>query len=624
MSEDPPAARRVSWWPGAARPEPPPTGLPAASAAGAIGWRRWRPTSRRQALGVAGVGAGAAWAIAKGLPTGNRGMSIVPPPPESTDRAAAGKPSEAGGFANRDASYAAGAEADANAADASLYASAGEAAAKTKVTVPTILATDDPVKHLLRRATFGPNQALVDQVHAQGIDAWLAAQLDPDSIDDGPAEQVFAQFPMAGMGPGEIQRSIERHHWDAMFEYGQATLGRQIWSQRQLYEVMVDFWANHLNVSTPGGSGWDVAPSYQENVIRRHALGSFTDMLLAAMQHPAMLRYLSNDQSDKDDVNENLGRELLELHTVGVDSGYTEADVRNSAYILTGRTVTSEDSMMEMGDMAMQDMSMGMFGGDFLFEAAKHWIDPVKVLDFTHPNPTREGGMEVGDAYLRYLASHPSTARNIARKLAVRFVADAPPDTLVDRMAEAYLDAETEIAPVLDILFRSGEFWAAVGQKVRRPLENAVAAARAVEVKPGSDTKKGLENLYWQVGSMGHKPLAWPSPDGYPDVRQAWRSTSAVLQSWNLHRSLIQGWMEGLTYLPADQLVAGRPAATVDEYVDSLCQRLCLQSFGPQHRDALIAFTEHAPITPAADARLGDLVDHLAPLVLDSPYFSLR
>jgi uncharacterized protein (DUF1800 family) len=595
----------------------------------------WRPTSRRQALGI---GAGGIAAVAAGSWVTSRGgdgsLVVVPPPPDLGDRAVAAQPSEAGGFANRDASYTAGAEAEVNAADANLYASASEAAAQTKVTVTTILATDDPVKHLLRRVTFGPNQPLVDEVHAQGIDAWLEQQLDPDNIDDGPAEEVFAQFPLAGMGAAEIQRSVERYSWDAMFEYGQATLGRQIWSRRQLYEVVVDFWANHLNVSTPGGSGWDVAPSYHETVIRRHALGSYTEMLLAAMQHPAMLRYLSNDLSDKDDVNENLGRELLELHTVGVASGYTEDDVRNSAYILTGRTVTSEHTMMEMGemptdDMAMDDMAMGemevgSFGGAFMFEAKKHWKDPVKVLDFTHANPTREGGMEVGDAYLRYLAAHPSTATSIARKLAVRFVSDAPPDTLVERMAEAYLGNETKIRPMLDVLFRSGEFWAAVGQKVRRPLENAIAAARAVEVQPGGDTRKGLENLYWQVGSMGHRPLAWPSPDGYPDVRQAWRSTSAVLQGWNLHRALVQGWQEGLTYVPADQLVAGRPSATIGEYVDSLCQRLCLQGFGPEHRNALIAFTEHPAEASSEDAWMHDLVNHLAPLVLDSPYFSLR
>jgi len=627
-SEGPSAASRVRWWPGAERKRPERPDVDGAVRRG--GWRRWRPTGRRQVLSVAGVGAAAVWGLTKVLP-GSSGSFTWPDAPELTDRVAGSRPSEAGGFANRDASYTAGVASEVNAADANLYASASEAAAKTKVTVATIVATDDPVKHLLRRATFGANQPLVDEVHDQGIDAWLAEQLDPESIEDGTAEQVFSQFPLAGMGPAEIQRSIERYDWVAMFEYGQATLGRQIWSQRQLYEVMVDFWANHLNVPTPGGGGWDVSPSYHEKVVRRHALGSFTDMLLAAMQHPAMLQYLSNDISDKDDVNENLGRELLELHTVGVASGYTEDDVRNSAYILTGRTVTSEHSMMEMGEgemaemgeMAM-DMEMGAFGGTFMFEAAKHWIDPVTVLDFTHPNPTREGGMEVGDDYLRHLASHPATAHNIARKLAVRFVSDAPPDTLVDRMADAYLSSETRITPVLDILFRSGEFWAAVGEKVRRPLENALAAARAVEVQPGGDTRKGLENLYWQVGSMGHRPLSWPSPDGYPDVRQAWRSTSAVLQGWNLHRSLIQGWQEGLTYVPADQLVAGRPSATVGEYVDSLCQRLCLQTFGPQHRDALIAFTEHSAETPTADAGLGDLVDHLAPLVLDSPHFSLR
>jgi uncharacterized protein (DUF1800 family) len=592
----------------------------------------WRPTSRRQVFGLVAGGFGAVlagtWFTRGG---GDGSLVVVPPPPDLTDRAVAAKPSEAGGFANREASYTAGTEAEVNAADANLYASASEAAAQTEVTTPTILAIDDPVKHLLRRVTFGPNQPLVDEVHAQGIDAWLAQQLDPGSIDDGVAQDVFGQFPLAAMGPAEIQQSIERYHWDAMFEYGQATLGRQIWSRRQLYEVMVDFWANHLNVSTPGGSGWDVANSYQEGVVREHALGSYTDLLLAAMRHPAMLRYLSNDLSDKDDVNENLGRELLELHTVGVASGYTEDDVRNSAYILTGRTVSNEHTMQEMGEMpegsmAMDEMSMGMgsYGGAFLFEANKHWKDPVKVLDFTHPNPTREGGMEVGDEYLRYLATHPSTAHNIARKLAVRFVSDAPPDTLVERMSQAYLDNDTQIVPVLDVLFRSGEFWASVGQKVRRPLENAIASARALEVQPGGDTKKAMENLYWQVGSMGHRPLAWPSPDGYPDVRQAWRSTSAVLSGWNLHRSLVQGWQEGLTYVSADQLVAGRPSATIGEYVDSLCQRLCLQGFKPEHRDALIAFTEQPAEASSEDAWMHDMVNHLAPLVLDSPYFSLR
>ena len=166
------------------------------------------------------------------------------------------------------------------------------------------------------------------------------------------------------MNTAQVQASQERFTWDAMFEVGAATLARQMWSKRQLFEVIVDFWANHLNVSTPGDGAWDVSGSWHRDVIRKHALGSFTDMLLASGRHPAMLRYLANDASKKDSVNENLGRELLELHTVGVGSGYTEADVRNSAYILTGRTVTST--------------------GLFSYDPSAHWTGAVKVLGFTH------------------------------------------------------------------------------------------------------------------------------------------------------------------------------------------------------------------------------------------------
>ncbi|HEX8804034.1 MAG TPA: DUF1800 domain-containing protein, partial [Acidimicrobiales bacterium] len=536
------------------------------------------------------------------------------------------RPSDAGGFGDRDESFArAIGEPAVEAPPSTLYDTASEAAAATRVSAPTILATDDPVLHLLRRATWGGTPALVDEVHEMGIDAWIAQQLDPESIPDDVADGVWGQFRMATMSPVDIQRSVERYAWDAMFEYGKATFARQIWSRRQLYEVMVDFWANHLNVPVPGPSGWDVGPAYHRDVIRAHALGSFTDMLLAAMQHPAMLRYLTNDESDKDSVNENLGRELLELHTVGVGSGYTELDVRNSAYILTGRSVASRVEAMRDGNGMDMDMGMQMQAdATFAYDPAKHWTGPVQVLDFHDENASPEGGFDVGDAYLRHLASHPATANTIARKLAVRFVSDDPPPELVERLATAYLDNGTEITPVLDVLFRSGELWNAVGQKTRRPLENMVASIRVLDVQPGGDTPSVLDALYWSTHQMGHQPLAWSAPNGYPDVRAAWRSASSLLEIWNAHRGLVAGWHEGATYVPADQLVAGRPSGTVGEYVDSLCLRLCGQTFQPAHRDVLIAFVDAGADTPTAQTQMPNLVEGLAPLVLDSPYFALR
>jgi uncharacterized protein (DUF1800 family) len=602
------------------------------------------PVPRRAVLGtLAGTAAvGAAWYVsANGLPGtqgGDLGGIFTPPPPPAEDRGAAFRAADAGGFANRDESYARSAattteaeratraeqaeqaqqaqaattEATEPPAPATLRASPSEAAEAARPFAATILATDDTIAHLLRRATFGPTPQLVEEVRTRGIDGWIADQLDPTAIDDAEADGLWGQYQRVGMSPAQIHGAVERYSWDAMFEYGQATLARQIWSRRQLYEVMVDFWANHLNVPTPGDGGWDVAVSYQNDVIRRHALGSFTDMLLAAARHPAMLRYLTNDVSSKDSVNENLGRELLELHTVGVQSGYTEDDVRSSAYILTGRTVAGERD------------EAGRPEGTFFYDPGKHWTGPVRVLDFQHANATPEGGLDVGDAYLRYLAAHPATGRTIARKLAVRFVSDDPPAALVDRLAAAFTESGTQVVPVLQTLFRSTELWEAVGQKTRRPLENVVASARALGVRPGPDTRNVVESLYWTLQNAGQRPLAWPAPNGYPDVQAAWRSANGLLEVWNAHRSLVQGWQDGATYTPVNALAGEAATGTVGEYVDTLCRRLCLQTFRPEHRNALFAFLDAEESTPSGQADLQHKGDHLAPLVLDSAYFALR
>jgi uncharacterized protein (DUF1800 family) len=572
--------------------------------------------SRRRLLGLTGAGASAAalgaWSLLKGMPGPDGSLTVVPPPPKLRSRPAGFSAAEADGFANRDASFAAaGAKPAAVDQTARLYATPSEAARSTPVTVATILAKDNPLLHMLRRTSFGPTPSSQAEATGAGIDAWLAQQLDPASIADAPGDQAWALFPHAAESAAEIRGSIERYRWDAMMDFGMAVLARQIWSKRQLFEIMADFWGNHLNVTVPSGPAWDVGGPYHNEVTRQHALGNFTDMLLAAMRHPAMLRYLTNSTSTKESVNENLGRELLELHTVGVGSGYTEDDVRNSAYILTGRTVTTD--MMGDADAA-----------EFRYDAERHWTGAVQVLDFRHANATGAGGLDVGEAYLRYLAGHPATARTIARKIAVRFVSDNPPDSLVERLATAYLDAGTEIAPVLEILFRSGEFWAAVGQKTRRPTENMVATARVLDVRPGNDTTNMIESAYWFSQKMGHAPLAWPAPNGYPDVQAAWRSTSSLLETWNFHRGLIQGWAEGATYTEAEALTEDLPRATVGQYVDSLCQRLCFQSFAPEHRAAIAAFVAASEATPTADSEMEWRLKDMIPLVLDSPYFAIR
>ena len=252
--------------------------------------------SRRRLLAVTGVGAGAAalgaWSLLKDVPGPDGSLTVVPPPPPLRARPAAFRAADADGFANLDASFAAAAEVQAAPAvdpAAQLYATPGEAAASTPVAVATILAKD-PLLHMLRRASFGPTPASHVEATGMGIDAWLAAQLDPASIPDGPGDEAWALFPHASKSAAQIRGSIERYQWDAMMDFGMAVLARQIWSKRQLFEVMADFWGNHLNVTVPSGPSWDVGGPYHNEVTRQHALGTFTDMLLAAMRHPAMLR----------------------------------------------------------------------------------------------------------------------------------------------------------------------------------------------------------------------------------------------------------------------------------------------------------------------------------------------
>ncbi|MDG4823113.1 DUF1800 domain-containing protein [Asanoa sp. WMMD1127] len=558
--------------------------------------------NRRQVLigaGAAVVATGAVGSAAAVM--GGGGISAALGDSATSTRS----PRDAGAFADRDASYTQSLGDSIDLGAAGLMDTAGAAAAAAAKATPTNrnLLSRDPILHMLRRATFGPTRALVDAAGKTGIDEWLEQQLNPGKVDDPVAAKALTAFPTVSMSTAEIRRTVKEFDWQAQYELGQATIARQMWSSRQLFEVMVDFWSNHLNVTNPFDGGWDVRTSYDNDVIRKHALGKFSDMLKASARHPAMLRYLDNADSDRRSVNENYGRELLELHTVGIDGGYNEKDVRNSAYILTGRTVTNE--------------------GEFRYAAERHWIDPVKVLGFKDKNPSRSKGLQVGEKYLSYLATHPSTAKNIARKLAVRFVCDAPPNGLVQRLADTYLEHGTAIAPVLRVLFRSQEFWIATGMKTRRPLENFVATARALGIAPGSDTRAGVEGLYFMTQRFGQAPMAWVPPNGYPDVAAAWRSAHATLALWNAHRALIGGYERGLSYPKVEGLIGKRPSTT-GPYVDGLAERLVFQKVTGGHRKALLTFLSAKDGTAVRNSSLGGKVEHLAPLLLDSIYHALR
>ena len=485
---------------------------------------------------------------------------------------------------------------------AQRYTGYAAVAAATTPTNPGVFAPD-PALHLLRRATFGPRPSDIASIRRDGIDAWLSRQLNPGRIADPLGDAAWSMFPLASATPAQVRAQTAAYSWDAMIATAMATLGRQIFSTRQLYEQVADVFANHLHVAIPA-EGWDTSPSYIGDVIRPFAMGRYRDMLLAAMRHPAMLLFLNNDVSTKAMVNENLGRELLELHTVGLGGGYTEAEVVQSAKVLTGRTITD---------------------GAFSYNPDAHWTGPLAVMGWSSPNATAAGGLAVGDSYLAYLANHPATARNIARKLAVRFVSDQPPAALVDRMAQSYLDHDTDIRAVLDTLFRSPEFWASVGQKSRRPLEDLVGAARVLDMLPGpkgADVLVTIQTLYWVVRDNGHAPLGWDPPNGYPDVAAAWNNAGSLVNRFTMHRALVNQWWGGMAQAGPTQLVPVTPGMTAGQWVDALSLRLLGQPMAPAHRDAVLSFAQVTAGSPVANALWQAW--GAVPLLFDSPYYQLR
>lgn len=316
---------------------------------------------------------------------------------------------------------------------------------------------------------------------------------------------------------------------------------RAIYSTHQLEEVLVDFWLNHFNVFNGKGQVRMMLTTYERDAIRPHVLGRFKDMLSATARHPAMLMYLDNFQSQvpRDDfmppalpngapirrpgINENYGREIMELHTLGVDGGYTQDDVIAVARAFTGWTIFDPQKL-----------------GEFQFNPAMHDRKEKVVLGKTLPAGRGEqDGIEVIDI----LVHHPSTAKFISRKLAQRFVADDPPQTLIDRMAATFTKTDGDIRAVLQTMFSSVEFSSegAFQSKLKSPLEVVIGAVRALN----AEVTDALP-LAQRIGELGQPLYGKVEPTGYPNTGESWASTAGILGRINFATSLSAGQVPGV------------------------------------------------------------------------------
>ena len=375
---------------------------------------------------------------------------------------------------------------------------------------------------------------------------------------------------------------------------------RAVYSERQLQEVMVDFWTNHFNVFAAKGADRWLLPAYDRDTIRPHTLGKFYDLLVADAQSPAMLFYLDNFQSvspnaqpprpggdriqqllrqrpitmvnnpqaqrpqqqQRRGINENYARELMELHTLGVDGGYTQKDVQEVARCFTGWTIIAPRG----AGAAAQAVMNGPMGdvlrkqaGTFVFRPAVH--DNGEKIVLGHKIPAG-GGMKDGLMVLDILAHHPATAKFIATKLVRRFVSDEPPPALVGRVAQTYMKSDGDIREMLRTIFSSPEFNSADAYraKVKRPFELAVSAVRTL----GADTNGGPQFHQW-IARMGQPLYGFQTPNGYSDVAENWVNTGALLERMNFALALVSNRIPG-TRVELSRLVSdSKSGGTIDK-----------------------------------------------------------
>ena len=420
------------------------------------------------------------------------------------------------------------------------------------------LSAPQQAAHVLNRLGYGARPGDIERVQQMGVQRYIEAQLDPASLPLPPALQqridaIAINRQSTGSILGEFlavrlqakdedeQRKQQRRATVVRIaeETAQTRLVRAIDSPRQLEEVMVDFWFNHFNVFSGKGLDRALISSYERDAIRPHAMGSFRELLGATAKHPAMLFYLDNYLSTAADfqprggalkaagpkakasgLNENYARELMELHTLGVDGGYTQKDVTELARMLSGWTFDSRQ-------LVKNEQT-------FRFSAERHDNGDKEWLG----HHVGSQGQREGEFALDVLARHPATARHLSALLAQYFVQDEPPPALVERMAQRYLATDGDIRSVLRTLFFSPEFMApaAVGSKFKTPYQFVVSAARAADVPVNN-----VRPLLGALNQLGMPLYGCQTPDGYKNTRAAWLNPDALSRRIAFASSLAGG-----------------------------------------------------------------------------------
>jgi uncharacterized protein (DUF1800 family) len=456
------------------------------------------------------------------------------------------------------------------------------------------LSEREAAEHLLSRLSFGGRPGEVEKLLAMGLDKWVLQQLE-QSIPDTELEKRLSGYDALALdnetivntylNAGQVLRMMQKNgniSRDSMAKLEKADyrkdvlklmkekglklpqelnrqlvaqkLIRAVYSENQLQELMTDFWFNHFNVSITKGQSQPFVLTYERDAIRPNTLGKFESLLKATAQHPAMLYYLDNASSGSDNnemnqrikkmvpansklkkqagLNENYAREVMELHTLGVDGGYVQADVTEVARALTGWTVRPmmKDGYGERLSKLQQSRlgkNMATTEGDFLFLAVRHDQKEKTVLGKKYPS---NGGLNEGLEVLHQLATHPSTAKFICKKISTRFVCDTPSVKLVAAMADVFTQSGGDIKQTMIAMLNSREFWKkeVLRSKIKSPFELVVSAIRATN----ADLRNANQLNDWCT-RMGQKTYSYAAPTGFPDKASFWVNTGSLLNRMN-------------------------------------------------------------------------------------------
>jgi uncharacterized protein (DUF1800 family) len=392
------------------------------------------------------------------------------------------------------------------------------------------------ITHLLNRIAFGPRPGDGERIHEIGAVKYLESQLYPDRINDDSTLSRLAHLSSIEMSTSELTQKYVPRRQAAQLQMRPVTnvpqallqdlqaqkVIRAVHSPRQLQEVMTDFWFNHFNVFWGKNATRWLTTNYEMRTIRPHVLGKFRDLLMATAKSPAMLFYLDNHLSSSiRGINENYARELMELHTLGVDGGYTQKDVQEVARAFTGWSIDRPQ-----------------VNGEFIFRPRMHDTGAKLVLGHS----ISDGGMRDGEAVIDILASHPSTAHFISTKLVRRFVHDDPPATLVKHVAGVFLKSHGDIREMMHAILTSKEFNSpeAARSKTKTPLEYVASAIRSLD-----GSTDGSRALGQYMARMGQPLYQCQPPTGYPDRGEYWMSNAAILERLNFAVALCSNQIRG-------------------------------------------------------------------------------